>query len=136
MTKAQKEKRNALNSTIFLIIIAVIVGSAIVNIVNPKPQQIIVQSTPAQESKVSNNPYTSDFPPFVQYFRHYQVKYIMVGDRWTIASVSLDDEYQYILNVSCDGLDNNDEGQNCILIGTDQIKEFFERLIEIEHSTI
>lgn len=136
MTKAQKEKRNALNGTIFLIIIAVIVASAIVNVINPKAQQIIVQSTPVQESKVSDNPYTEDFPPFVQYFRHYQVKYIMVGDRWTIASVSLDDEYQYILNISCDGMDNNDEAQNCVLIGTDVIKDFFDRLIEIEHSTI
>lgn len=134
MTKAQKEKRAAFNGTLFIIVLALVIGSAIVNAVVPKTAVTVAVST--AEAKVGVKYDTSEFKPFVQYFKHYQVKYLYAGDNWLIDSVSIDSTYEQIMDMYCDGQDNNDEGQNCILVGGDSIKMFFEQLAELQQANI
>lgn len=134
MTKKQKEQRAAFNGTLFVIVLALIVGSAIVNAVVPKTAVNVAVSTPVTSAGVKYE--TSEFKPFVQYFKHYQVTYSYHNGNWEIEDIKIDSTYETAMNMACDASTSNDEGQNCILVGGDSIKLFFELLIELDKANI
>lgn len=135
MTKAQKEKRAAFNGSLFIVVLALIIGSYVVNALKPASSVIVAPSTPVL-AQVGEKYDTSEFKPFVQYFKHYQVEYGFNGNSWEINSISMDDTYERLLNMGCDAGTSNDEGQGCVLVGSDSIKLFFEGLATLGKSNL
>lgn len=134
MTKKQKEQRAAFNGTLFIVVLALIIGCYVINAISPKTTVVVQQGTPA--ASIGTKYDTGAFKPFVQYFKHYQIKYIYAGDNWLIDSVALDSSYVQLLNMACDASTSNDEGQNCIISGGDSIKSFFEGLEGLKNSNV
>lgn len=132
MTKKAKAQRSFILSAIFLIAFAAFIVSSLFSIIAPREPRPTYQ--PMQDQTLDS---------YTQYFRHYQVRYELTSENgsrpsWKIASVGFDQTLQNLLGEAgyCDALENNDEAQNCILIGNDTIVDFFQALDELENSNL